>query len=356
MGRSLFINKKTIFFLFLFFIIGGRIHSQVHFNIEGTTSSEYEGCKVSLVMLEEDNREADSTSIVNGKFYFRGELIQSCWAAVSIDGVGGIFIVLEDGNIRIYADSKETRCEGTSTNDVFQKSWQEYMVVKQKVLDVPRRLKTLDIEKEKKKELYLKNYKEAMMQMKEFVIRTVQENLNNIIPAFYIRLSQEMITADELYKMLAGASPVLKANGFITKLVGAQEGKHFINAQGELPDGTKICLSDYLGNGNYTLVDVWASWCGVCIAELPKIKNAGEKYASRNLKLLSVSIDRNKEDWKTALKRLEPELSWTQLLMDYSFVNSYGINKIPALILISPDGIILKRNFNIEDLDEVLDM
>jgi hypothetical protein len=72
------------------FLVGGRTFSQVHYSIEGSTDHEYEGRKVALVMLEEDNRQADSTNVVNGKFVFKGELLQSCWAAVCIDGMGGI--------------------------------------------------------------------------------------------------------------------------------------------------------------------------------------------------------------------------------------------------------------------------
>lgn len=38
-------------------------------------------------MVEEDNRQADSTNVMNGKFIFKRELLQSCWAAVRIDGM-----------------------------------------------------------------------------------------------------------------------------------------------------------------------------------------------------------------------------------------------------------------------------
>ena len=62
------------------------------------------------------------------KFIFKGELLQPCWAAVCIDGMDGIFTVLENGNIRICTDGKEGWCEGTPINDVFQKSWREYQV------------------------------------------------------------------------------------------------------------------------------------------------------------------------------------------------------------------------------------
>lgn len=341
-------NKKAALLIILLFV-SSKIFSQVYYSIEGRIDHEYEGRKVSLIMLEEDNQEADSTNVVNGKFTFTGELVQPCWTAVRIDGMDGIFTVLENGNIRIYADGKESRCEGTPMNDAFQKSWREYQVLNQAGMDAFKKLDSLNVETERKKELYAITREKVMKQTKEFIKRIVYGNLDNIIPAFWIRIFQEQITADELNAILAEASPMLKTNRFITKLVSVQEGNNFVNSKVELPDGTKVYLSDYIGNGNYVLVNIWASWCGACIAELPEIKNAGEKYASQNLKLLSISIDRDRKDWEKAVKRLG--LPWAQVLADYSFVNSYGINKIPALILISPDGIILKRNFSKENLN-----
>ena len=342
---------KKIVLLIILFLVGGRTFSQVHYSIEGSTDHEYEGRKVALVMLEEDNRQADSTNVVNGKFIFKGELLQPCWAAVCIDGVDGIFTVLENGNIRICTDGKEGWCEGTPINDVFQKSWRECQVLNRAARDDFKKLDSLSVETDRKKELYAITREKVIKQTKEFIKRTVYENLDNIIPAFWIRLFQEQITGDELNAMLAGASPVLKSNRFITKLLSVQEGSSFVDSKVELPDSTKVYLSDYIGNGHYVLVNIWASWCGACIAELPEIRNAGEKYASKNLKLLSISIDRDRKDWEKALKRLG--LPWTQVLADYSFVNSYGINKIPVLMLISPDGVILKRNFGIEDLNRL---
>lgn len=345
-------KQKITFLLFLLLFIGGQMHSQVHYRIEGTAGAEFEGRKVSLIMLEEDNREADSTIVVNSKFAFDGELMQPCWAAIRIDGIDGIFAVLEDGNIRIVADGKEPRRGGTPTNDVFQKCWQEFLTLNQNGMDSLKKIEAMNIGKEEKKELYMKSRSEAMRLTKEFVVSTIRQNLDNIIPAFWIRISQEMIPADELNTLLAEASPVLKNNRFIAKMASVREGSPFADVEVEQPDGAAVSLSRYLGKGSYTLVNVWASWCGACIAELPEIRSIAKEYASRNLKIVSISTDRNRKDWEKALKRLD--MPWTNVLADYTFVNAYSINRIPALMLISPEGIILKKNFSKEELKEVL--
>ena len=74
---------------------------------------------------------------------------------------------------------------------------------------------------------------------------------------------------------------MLKNNRFITKLLSVQEGSNFVDSKVELPDSTKVYLSDYIGKGHYVLVNIWASWCGACIAELPEIRNAGDRKSTR---------------------------------------------------------------------------
>ena len=198
---------KKIVLLIILLLVGGRTFSQVHYSIEGSTDHEYEGRKVFLIMVEEDNRQADSTNVVNGKFIFKGELLQPCWAAVCIDSMDGIFTVLENGNIRICTDGKEGWCEGTPINDVFQKSWREYQVLNQAGIDAFKKLDSLNVETERKKELYAITREKVIKQTKEFIKRTVYENLDNIIPAFWIRIFQEQIPVDDLNAMLADASP-----------------------------------------------------------------------------------------------------------------------------------------------------
>lgn len=50
---------KKIVLLIILLLVGGRTFSQVHYSIEGSTDHEYEGRKVFLIMVEEDNRQAD---------------------------------------------------------------------------------------------------------------------------------------------------------------------------------------------------------------------------------------------------------------------------------------------------------
>ena len=64
--------------------------------------------------------------------------------------------------------------------------------------------------------------------------------------------------------------------------------------------GDSVYLSDYVGNHKYVMVDFWASWCGPCMREVPNVKAAYEKYKSRGLEIVGVSLDRDPKAWEKA--------------------------------------------------------
>lgn len=109
--------------------------------------------------------------------------------------------------------------------------------------------------------------------------------------------------------------------------------------------------------GKYVYIDVWATWCGPCIAEIPSIKKLEAQYKGRNLQFVSISIDDAmrsgggdlevaKNKWKTMVK--EEELVGIHLFSDKNwesdFIRNYNIQAIPRFILIDPNGNIVDPN------------
>jgi thiol-disulfide isomerase/thioredoxin len=99
-------------------------------------------------------------------------------------------------------------------------------------------------------------------------------------------------------------------------------------------------LSDL--NGKYVYIDVWATWCGPCRAEIPFLKKVEEKYHDKNIAFVSISVDVDKdlEKWKKFVE--EKQLGGIQLFADKNwnsdFMKSFSINSIPRFILIDPSG------------------
>jgi thiol-disulfide isomerase/thioredoxin len=97
--------------------------------------------------------------------------------------------------------------------------------------------------------------------------------------------------------------------------------------------------------GKYVYIDVWATWCGPCRAEIPFLKELEKNYHGKNIEFVSISVDVDKdhEKWKTFVT--EKALGGTQLFADKNwnsdFIKAFGINSIPRFILIDPKGVVI---------------
>ncbi|MFD2568447.1 TlpA family protein disulfide reductase [Pseudotenacibaculum haliotis] len=100
--------------------------------------------------------------------------------------------------------------------------------------------------------------------------------------------------------------------------------------------------------GKYVYIDVWATWCGPCKAEIPSLKKVEKQYHGKNIEFVSISIDDKKDHgaWKKMI--VDKELGGIQLFADNNwdskFVQDYMIKGIPRFILIDPSGNIVNSN------------
>jgi thiol-disulfide isomerase/thioredoxin len=106
-------------------------------------------------------------------------------------------------------------------------------------------------------------------------------------------------------------------------------------------DGNLKSLDSY--KGKLVLLDIWATWCGPCLANVPYIKELEEKYKDKNFQVLSVSIDaeKDKEKWKNMV--IDKKMAGEHLFagVESRFPLDYQITYIPRFVLISPDGKII---------------
>ncbi|MBM71403.1 MAG: hypothetical protein CL847_01275 [Crocinitomicaceae bacterium] len=97
-------------------------------------------------------------------------------------------------------------------------------------------------------------------------------------------------------------------------------------------DGNEISLSDYVGS--FVYVDVWATWCGPCILEIPHLTELEEDYHGKNITFIGISVDRDSVAWKSfvdenAMQGIHLNTGgWQSQLMD-----DYSINGIPRFML-----------------------
>jgi len=125
-----------------------------------------------------------------------------------------------------------------------------------------------------------------------------------------------------------------------------------------LPDLKGIKTTNTILKGSFVLIDFWASWCGPCREENKNFLRLAKKYKGKNLRLISISLDKSNLAWKTAIT--SDQLSWIQL-SDANFPNnqlekSLNLKLIPVDFILDPKGKIIDKNIYGLMLEKKLDV
>jgi len=132
----------------------------------------------------------------------------------------------------------------------------------------------------------------------------------------------------------------------VSPWLSLKSGKIAPEFSGYTRDGKQVNISSLKGKNVY--VDVWATWCGPCIREIPALKEIENLHHDQNIEFVSISIDQQKDadKWRKFVE--DKELRGTQIMADKDWrsevVAKYNIKGIPRFILIDEKGIIVKAD------------
>ena len=109
----------------------------------------------------------------------------------------------------------------------------------------------------------------------------------------------------------------------------------------KLPDtkGKPVRLSDFKGKVVY--LDIWATWCGPCLKEIPYMERLKEKFRDKNVEMITISIDTKVDAWLAKVAAMKME--GIQLIDNDGSTNSkiakdYKIHGVPHFVLIDKKG------------------
>lgn len=92
--------------------------------------------------------------------------------------------------------------------------------------------------------------------------------------------------------------------------------------------------------GSITVINFWATWCGPCKEELPRLAALQAQYASKGVRFVAISVDEPKDRSK-----IEPYLHSHSIALDVwsgADINTLDRlhlgNAVPATIILDKDG------------------
>lgn len=188
---------------------------------------------------------------------------------------------------------------------------------------------------------------EAFAAIRNISSSTIQQGL---LPSFVYDVEAGNEDAEAIYNGIVSISTdsttVAKLTDKIEKIRKLQVGMPSPSFAYQSINGETVGLQDL--NGKYLYVDVWATWCGPCLREIPALKQLESDYHNAPIEFVSISIDTEKDFEKWQNMVADKDLKGVQLFADSDwqsdFVKAYAIDGIPRFIIIDPEGNIVDPN------------
>ena len=101
--------------------------------------------------------------------------------------------------------------------------------------------------------------------------------------------------------------------------------------------GTDVSLQSF--KGKVIVLDFWATWCGPCKVEIPHFIEFQQKYGSKGLQIVGISVDDTADKLVPYVKEMGMNYPVLQGLGHDAVQDAYGpILGIPVSVMISRDG------------------
>lgn len=331
--------------------------------VKGTCPADAK--KIYVFYNAESRTPADSIQVVNGQF--QTTLCQEKNTYVSL--------TLDDTSIPFFADGTPVTVDFTNCTSTGSDINNQLGVVTNKLCDINKRLSVILSEyyplyrEENSTDADIKRVDELEPQILELsskadsiVMEVFKSNKTTLLGAAYISDMMYGLDYAELKDILAADNELTRhpmaepARRFLASMAKRAPGTQYTDVTENDVDGKAHKLSEWVGKGNYVMIDFWASWCGPCRAEMPNVAANYARYHSKGFEVIGISLDSKLDQWKKAISKIN--MPWIHLsdLKGWNNIaaSTYDIKSVPSSILIDPNGKIIAIDLKGEKLTKKL--
>lgn len=362
--------KKLLFFTSIVLLTGCSSNNG-EFTIKGSTDV-VDGNMIYRIIVDANQQPliVDSLVVKDGSFEIKGMSESPDVNFFSVQNINGnLPFILESGTLKtkIYKDSlMNSRVVGTVSNDAFMQYKDETKGFINSMNGIGMDLQQASIAGDSLLVSDLQDqYKDVQDQIKKYETDFIKTNTDAYISALILErfITSNQMTKEEVKTLYDGFTTRIKNSKSGKKLAGiletppppAEVGQIAPGFEGPGPKGELVKLENSLGK--ITVVDFWASWCRPCRIENPNLVRTYNKLKDRGLKIIGVSLDKNKDSWIKAID--DDALNWDHVshlqYWNEPIAKSYQVRSIPATFILDENGRIIAKNLRGSALEQKLE-
>lgn len=359
--------KKLLFACFAVLLMAA-CGPKNHYSIEGVVADpEAEGA--TIYIFGNGHTPLDSVVITNGAFAFEGTVEEAFCGRIAgrnDQHTWGCqtFVVIEPG--KIHVDIDNDIASGTRLNDAYNAVVEKHglKAIMEKGYKMMEGMETADSLSQRVMREEFNKYRDEVYQPCYVAVMhdLIDGQSDNVLGLYAAKTLAQygLITVADLEQKMADPNSLFAKDSImqvvlanLRNLDATSAGHHFVDFECIQPTGEMGHLSDVIA-GKLALVDFWASWCSPCREEIStNLIRLSKQYAKQGLLVVGVDVWDQIDKHAAAVEQLG--IPYPQVIdTTRNATNLYGIQGIPEIMLIAPDGTIIARDLRGGDIEDAI--